>query len=311
MGEYVLFYRWPDYAFHMTGRFADELALLAAARQRFPHDFDLCLVELGAHAALGHRAEVERRIKSCAPLSDGEVLLSEEQLMLLAGREFRAHGHHADADRIFSDLVQRAEASFAAGMYEAAGMGSTYYEAGRWTKALPYLREVLDTAPGARPLRAAMLAIAAVHAGDRATARACNAWLARQDDGKKVPVIMWRARVAAHEGRLREANAHIRRARGLHAQVMATWHDDPGLTPLRGRPTAQPLADARLVARAPATTAREAEHRYRTRPSAPSLHALPGPRCGTCRVREKRTESSPCSGRLDQCRGSSRSCRSA
>lgn len=228
---------------HMLGDHRRELADARRGRRLHPQALSALGNEVRALAALGDTTAVRRRLDACEVLT-GEPGWSPGSLMLLAGRELRAHGRPAAGEacyrRAAAWFAARA-AGVAAAEADSAGLAAALYGAGHWEEAA----RLLDRLAAAHPANlhyAGYLGALAARRGDRDAARAASgrlpdlggAWARGADE-------YWQADIAALLGDRAGAIALLRRALDHGHAVAFKAHADPDLESLRGDSAFGPL----------------------------------------------------------------------
>ena len=254
------YWEWAAEAFHEAGDFAAEEDVAKTSLKRFKHHppSTYSIVRVLATRNDKHlRDLVDAGIPpEKSPNDEPRDSVGDHQdLMILAGRELRAHGHAAAADSFFARAAgELARLPATADMVQLRRQAHAFYEAKDYARAKAAFaailqRDSLDIESEGR------LATAAVHLGDSVTARSVERHLAIM----KRPFLMgqalrWRANIAAAEGRVPEACALLESAvrqglRLMDTPLNLTVHLDGDFVAARAHPAyaamLQSLADAR------------------------------------------------------------------
>ena len=254
------YWEWSAEALHEAGDFAREAEVAKTGLKRFKHHppstYSLVRV-LATRNDKDLRAAVDHGIPPAKDVNDEprDPVGDPQDLMILAGRELRAHGHPAAADSFFARVAQElATLPPNANMVQLRRQAHAFYEAKDYPRAKAAFaailqRDSLDIESEGR------LGTSAVHLGDSATAQRVDAHLATM----KRPFLMgralrWRANIAAVRGRAPEACALLEQAvrqghRLMDTPLNLTVHLDGDFVAVRSHPAysamLQSLADTR------------------------------------------------------------------
>lgn len=230
----------------MLGDAVGALAAARTARQRYPDDRGIVVLELRALAALGRVEELDQLLDSTAravgPLAEGvgaSFRLAAELLAPAADSTVRRRWL-ARSEGWYLEQ-RRSRRPVPPGL--SLGLASTWVAQGRMAEAIDLLQVVDRESPGRWDVWQ-LLGIASARAGDSTAAARWQEALARfavslpeSRRGTEGPALMLaQAQVAAQRGRLEEASALLEAAlaRGLSASPEV--FDHPWLRPLsRGR----------------------------------------------------------------------------
>jgi DNA-binding SARP family transcriptional activator/TolB-like protein len=254
------YWEWSAEALHEAGNFAAEGDVAKTGLKRFrdqpPSTYNLVRV-LATRNDKDLRETVDRGIPPARNLNDEprDPVGDHLDLMILAGRELRTHGHAAAADSFFASAAKElATLPPNADMVQLRRQAHAFYEAKDYVRAKTAFaailqRDSLDIESEGR------LGTSAVHLGDSATARRVDSHLATM----KRPFLMggasrWRANIAAVQGRAPEACALLELAvrqghRLMDTPLNLTVHLDGDFVAVRTHPAyaamLQSLADTR------------------------------------------------------------------
>jgi TolB-like protein len=212
------YWEWRTLAQHESGLYADEEQSAKIGLRRFKSDAPSTYSMVRVLATRNDKAlrDLVLRPMPVFKNSNGEprdVAADRQDLLLLAGRELRAHDHAAAADSIFA-LAARELATLPATADHDAMLRQAHalYEVRDYARARAAFdaivaRDSLDIDSEGR------LGTAAAHLGDSATAHRVDRHLAMM----RRPFMMgrntrWRADIAAVEGRTDDAVALLERA---------------------------------------------------------------------------------------------------
>jgi tetratricopeptide (TPR) repeat protein len=228
--------------YHLLGEHQRELEVAQQARHDCPGDLQTLSFEARALVGLGRLAEVNARVEEMlrvpqeARQDQGAVIAIDE-----IGRDLSAHGHREEAKLVFERGIRYYEAlPPAAQADQRFDFALILYDLGRWTEALPIMRQQNDL--GTRT------AFGAVYArlGDRRAVEQVDRWLAaRHGPYLNGGHTRARARLAAILGDRERAVALLRQALdegafldGGHGLGL---HSDPDFESLRDYPPFQEL----------------------------------------------------------------------
>jgi len=118
-------------AYHLLGRYEEELALARAEFANFPGDQRLHVIEAGALVALGRLEEADSVVRHVANLPpQGNLIAFPVQLAL----ELRAHGYEDESVALFERVITQ----YVEGQPDnQGGRAFAYYLAKRWEDADP------------------------------------------------------------------------------------------------------------------------------------------------------------------------------
>jgi predicted Zn-dependent protease len=225
-------------AYHLVGRYEDELRAARRSRATDPADPAALVMEARALTALGRTAEA-------LPLIDVRLAMpwgigpSPDVMMLVLARELQAHGHAAAAATVWQRLLVWLDARAAEPPQSPecrACRGYALAGLGRATEARSIFSALAEE-DTTNVLAQRNLGVAAARTGDRTTAARAAARLTRAT-GREVPLALyWRAQIAAQLGDLAGATELLREALGRGLPFTSTFfHESPELEPLRGFP---------------------------------------------------------------------------
>jgi tetratricopeptide (TPR) repeat protein len=244
-GEWIL--RVAAWSHHFLGEFEAELDVAELSLRLYPGSNSSRQHMVRAHAALGRIGEVDQVIEESMMAAPGGRI-SAGMVMLDAAEELRAHGYSQDAVRIASRAAAWYAGRLAAeaeGMTAVANRAEALWVAERWAEARTFAEEFAKQEAASKkepgPAAQGMLGVNAAHAGDRATASACEAALAPKSRPPSGQEIHWRACIAAQLGEKDRAVELLREgfARGL--TVNPFIHRFMYLEPLHGYPPFEEL----------------------------------------------------------------------
>lgn len=254
------YWEWATEALHEAGKFAAEEEAAKTGLKRFryhpPSTYDLVRV-LATTNARNLRETVDGGLPPARDAHDmpRDPVSDRQDLMILAGRELRAHGHVAAADSFFASAAKELETlSPNASLVQLRRQAHALYEAKDYARAKIVFaaivqRDSLDIESEGR------LGVAAAHLRDLVTERKVESHLAAM----RRPFLMgralrWRADIAAVDGRAADACALLEQAvrqghRLMDTPLMLTVHLDGDLVAVRSHPAyaamLRSLAEAR------------------------------------------------------------------
>ncbi|GMR12731.1 MAG: hypothetical protein BMS9Abin29_0924 [Gemmatimonadota bacterium] len=133
-GFALTFFGWRSNlatAYHLLGRYEEELALARAEFANFPGDRRLHVIEAGALVALGRLEEADSVVRHMANLPPQR---GPSALPVTVAKELSAHGYEDESvalsERVITQLVEGEPDN-------QAGRAFTYYSAKRWEDAEP------------------------------------------------------------------------------------------------------------------------------------------------------------------------------
>jgi tetratricopeptide (TPR) repeat protein/TolB-like protein len=246
MRGWVPYFEVLGTAYHLLGRFSDELAVGEDARRRFPDRRYALLPSVRALAALDRVPALEQLIARASTLPPGPYGTSMQQLLLEAGDELRAHGDSLQA-RSFYQRVLKADRSATEGskpeqllMRAAAERGL-----GRWGEVENSARALLRVDSLAPEYRG-LLGTALVHLGRKTEAAAILSVVGndRRPYLFGVPQLA-QARIAAALGDSDAAISHMTQSFAQGRQFDLWVHRDSDFDVLRSLPRFQALVALR------------------------------------------------------------------
>ncbi len=208
------YWRVLTQAHHMLGNHGRELKEARSGRKQFPELLSMLYREARALAALGRIKDLQKLFeesKTLPPQSD----YSPGMIILVAGRELRAHGFRGDAVQILNQALQWFESRPAeekASVDNRAALAETLYVLGKWAEAKELFEGLHSNAPDDIKFLGYLGAIA-VQMGDKEEAQK----ISKQLEENKKPYLYgdptyWRARIAALLGDQEGAVKLIRQA---------------------------------------------------------------------------------------------------
>jgi tetratricopeptide (TPR) repeat protein len=224
-------------AYHMLGEHELELEAARIPVQWYPDLLRLRAQEVIAAAALGDLDEVERIVEESQAVRPADDFCAGD-VVLMAARELRAHGHHGESLALASLAVNWCRGR---GVLEdqavtmRAFLARALYQAERWDESRELFRELAAENPGNAEYHGYLGAIAA-RAGDATEAMAISDALPAD-----VQSIFWRARIAALLGDEERAMTLLRQAFAQGSKFNLSVHRDMDLESLRDYPPFQEL----------------------------------------------------------------------
>jgi DNA-binding SARP family transcriptional activator len=227
-------------AHHSLGEHAQELREAVRGRRAQPHSLATLSFEIRALAALGRLDEVAERLEECVNFPPPQLGWTPADVMRLAARELRGHGHADAASRAIEEALgwytarpgeeQRSEA-------HRRGLAQALYVTERWEEARVLFEELAAGSPD-RVEYTGYLGVLAARLGDPDLARARDASLASLKDKYLFGYhTLWRARIAAQLGNLDGSLSFLREAFTKGAdQTLDLLHAEADLDPLRDHP---------------------------------------------------------------------------
>ena len=164
-------------AHHMAGDIETALREAREGRTRDPRNWMYCSKVMEQYAAFDRVREADSVVASCQGVPTAGA--DPGRPFLLMGQELLAHGHVAEAERVFARCIAL-RVDFAARHPDGSGgrarmASQCHFQRGDWTHAYPLLRR--DFANYTDQGKGHMeLGIAAAHVGDTATALAMLRW---------------------------------------------------------------------------------------------------------------------------------------
>ena len=229
--------KWQVTAYHLLGRYDDELAVVRRFQVRHPEMTESCDYLLRPLAMTLTVTDLEPQLTACGNARAAKDSAMPSVLRLHVASELHAHGRPDDARRVLQPAItwlreQGARNPESPKWRDMLGTALMTIEA--WAEAktllLPQARALANNMP---PRFAANAGIAAHHAGDTAVANEMLARL-RAESPASAFVFLQRARLLAHMGRREDAVVELRQAveKGLSAAEL--FHANLGFEPLRG-----------------------------------------------------------------------------
>ena len=222
---------------HLLGEYPRELNDAERAHGLFPNRIYLLGGAVRADAALGRSADVEQLLDSAERMPTDPLGISAGDLMLEAGLELEAHGHHEPARAVLARAERFYERPDAAGSTSARfARAQTLYALARYREALLATDSLLANDPK-RVDYLGLVGAAAARSGDVGRARAVARELEQLPRRYDLGVITFNeARVTAALGMRDSAVALLRRS--LHeGHEYDLWvHRDVDFAALRGFP---------------------------------------------------------------------------
>jgi DNA-binding SARP family transcriptional activator/tetratricopeptide (TPR) repeat protein len=188
-------------AHHMLGDHAAELRAARQARDLYPGNPRALMHEVQALAGLGRVSDVDRLVQERLGIPS-MAWPNPGDLMAIAARELRAHGHE-DAALTFLDRALEwhlGRPGDGRAPDSRAALGILLYDTGRWADARDIFSRLAAEEPD-RLLYQGYLGVSAARLGDRESAERIDAWLRDLEQ----PYLWgahnhWRARIAAISG---------------------------------------------------------------------------------------------------------------
>lgn len=216
---------------HLAGEYDMELASRGRVPGQDGSDEDRCMEAARPLAAMGRAREVDSLFGTCGRLTTAAL---PGWWLLEIGREYRAHGHDADARR----TLLRARAKYvAAGRGGQDEMPFASFPLGEWQHVRDGWRDTTQLqSAGARGY--GQLGIAMAHLGDTARAVVAESTLARSIHHPDGHALLWVAMIEEALGHRARALDYLRQAvaEGVPAAVMLHTHASTGFASMRGDP---------------------------------------------------------------------------
>ena len=228
--------QWQATAYHVLGRYNDELDVVRRFQARHPEVIESCSYRLRALTLTVAIAELNPQITPCADAQADKDSLTPASLRLILANELRFHDRPDDARVVALPAIAWLRARLAKDpesrvLRDLLGAALMTIEA--WPEAESILLPLARALPTNIPPRfAGNAGIAAFHAGHPAIAEEMLARLRATSPTNAF--YLQRARLLAHMGRRDDAVAELRTmiARGLSAAELL--HANIGVEPLRG-----------------------------------------------------------------------------
>jgi DNA-binding SARP family transcriptional activator/tetratricopeptide (TPR) repeat protein/TolB-like protein len=236
---------WRELAFahHMLGDHERELREARRARQLYPDQPAMLLLEVRALAALGRLRELNACIEERL-VSPSTGAPSAGELMVAAAAELRAHGHHAGVSGVLARAVEWYESR---PPEERARPGirmelaRAHYLAERWADAEALIAALAAEFPHAVEVQG-YVGLLAARRGDRAEVARVDHWLETLERPYLAGAeTLMRARIAAVSGESERAVALLRESLSQGRTYGPFYHTDPDLALLRGDPAFRAL----------------------------------------------------------------------
>jgi predicted Zn-dependent protease len=126
-------------AYHLAGEHKRELEAAGRARQLYPAEPGVVLLQIRALAAQGRIKDVQARLGEALTLSASSLAgLTPGDLLWESGRELRAHGHPEAAREVFARAVawyRSRPAAEAATLQGRTGLANVTYAVEEWARA--------------------------------------------------------------------------------------------------------------------------------------------------------------------------------
>jgi tetratricopeptide (TPR) repeat protein len=219
-----LYWKYLTEAHHRLGEHEDELVAVRRARELFPVERDVLIMEVEALAALGRVAELKDLLERALPTDTHPA-----GLLRTAALELRVHGYRDAADDLLRQSLARDLARPGIGPGYPYSLARTYILLGDLAAADVLLHALAEQWPDDVTVQGALGTVAA-RRGDSDTARRIDEWLAAVEQPySRGRHTLWRARIAAVLGDNTEAIELLRRAWTEGAYVWAPAHTEPDL----------------------------------------------------------------------------------
>ena len=221
-------------AYHLLGRYEEELSLVRRGLERFPEALPLMDREARALAAMDQEGRVDSLLVAMdelPPRSGYDPNVSA----VLAGLELQAHGHHEAAQRTLETAADR-YATLPPGQYRQ-NRGRAYQHAGRWEDADTTFAALAAEEPESWALIADHGLILATM-GRVAEAKALSRRLAEFDvhPTRTGEVIGRRVAIAAALGEQEDAIFLLQQAFAAGYRYGTQFHTDPAYVAMRDNP---------------------------------------------------------------------------
>jgi TolB-like protein len=239
---------WLGLAYHLLGRFRDELKAGKRGHELFPAAASPVNAELRALAALGREADVFRLLDEARGMVPDPTLSPEfwggvgPWQPYEAALEFRAHGHPEAYRRAIERALEQVGEADTSSAKAREGRTLVFYGAERWEDARAAYAALRASAPE-NVEYVGGLGVSEARPHHRAEAERLSSRLATMDRPLSYRSQYWRARIAAVLGD-REGAVSLLRQAIAHGQICAVrWgypsescHRDIDFEPLRGFP---------------------------------------------------------------------------
>jgi tetratricopeptide (TPR) repeat protein len=240
---------WLGLAYHLLGRFRDELKAGERGHELFPTAASPVNTELRALAALGREADVFRLLDDARGMVPDPTLSFEfwggvgPWQPYEAALEFRAHGHQGAYGRAIERALEQVREADTSSAKAREGRALVLYGAERWEDARTVYAALHASAPE-NVEYVGGLGVSEARLGHRSEAERLASRLASMDRPFSLGRSQyWRARIAAVLGD-REGAVSLLRQAITHGQICAArWgfpaescHRDIDFEPLRGYP---------------------------------------------------------------------------
>jgi tetratricopeptide (TPR) repeat protein len=243
MRRWIPYYEVLGSAYHLAGRFSDELAVGEEARRRFPDRLYAFLPSVRALGALDRTPALNAVLANAAALSPDPYGTTLSQLYVEAGDELRAHGDARESQPYYSKALELTKASPAtAAKQENLRLTAEAQKGlGRWSD-VTNTAATLNRLDSADPDYRGMLGTALARVGKNVEAASILSAL----DGDRRPYLFGRvalaeARIATALGHTDEALAYLKRSFAEGRQFDLWVHRDADFDALRPVPQFQAL----------------------------------------------------------------------
>jgi TolB-like protein len=231
MRQWIPYYEVLGSAYHMTGRFSDELALGDDARRRYPARLYALLPSIRALAALDRIPALNAALAAAATFPADPYGTTVGRLYIEAGDELHSHGDTMRARGYYAKALESDAGTDPAGKLQVKA--AALRGLGRWGE-VERTAKALAVIDSTNPDYKGMLGTALAHAGKTEEADAIAAALA--NDARPYlfgrPALE-RARIEAALGRTDDALVDLRRAFAQGHQFDLWVHRDADFDKLR------------------------------------------------------------------------------
>lgn len=216
---------------HMLGEDDAALRVAREARARHPDDPALLAWEGRLLASLGRTEELERVISQALTVPGADPA----SVLLLAAKEFAAHGNREAAAGLFARVVSTAPSIGPAqqALPQELAVAEALFFLARWKEAEARFSRLRAARPGLEAVQAWLGMTQARLGNGEAAARAADSLLADTNSYRAGAPRLAAARILASLGRSAESVAALRRALDEGTRIV-DWHLDPALAALRG-----------------------------------------------------------------------------
>ncbi|HJP60785.1 MAG TPA: serine/threonine-protein kinase, partial [Gemmatimonadaceae bacterium] len=239
MRQWIPYYEVLGSAYHLTGRFSDELELGEDARRRYPDRLYALLPSIRALAALGRISELNAALAGAASLSADPYGTTVASLYIEAADELRSRGDSGAAAGYYVKALNSDAGKDPSGRLQVKA--AALRGLGRW-KDLSEAAAALVGIDSTNPDYQGLLGTALAHVGKLAEANAIAASLG----GDQRPYLfgrpaLARARIETALGNTDDALADLRRAFAQGHQFDLWVHRDVDFEKLRPTPQFQSI----------------------------------------------------------------------